>query len=174
MQYVFENHEPELRGAEHFIAPSADMIGSVVMEERSSVWFNAVLRGDNEPIHLGEETNVQDCCVLHTEPDCPVKLGRGVTVGHLAMLHGCTVGDYSLVGIKAVILDRARIGSHCLIGANSLVTDGTEIPDRSLVLGSPAKVIRTVTDEEVEMLYRAAAIYVDKLRRYSSRFSPKG
>ena len=174
MQYVFEDRKPELRGTEHFIAPSADVVGSVVMEDRSSVWFNAVLRGDNEPIHLGEETNVQDCCVLHTEPDCPVTLGRGVTVGHLAMLHGCTVGDYSLVGIKAVILDRARIGSHCLIGANSLVTDGTEIPDRSLVLGSPAKVVRTVTDEEVEMLYRAAAIYVDKLRRYSSRFSPKG
>lgn len=173
MQYILEDREPELRGAEHFIAPSADVIGSVVMEDRSSVWFNAVLRGDNEPIHLGEETNVQDCCVLHTEPDCPVKLGRGVTVGHLAMLHGCTVGDYSLVGIKAVILDRARIGSHCLIGANSLITDGMEVPDRSLVLGSPGKVIRSLTDAEVETLRRAAAVYVDKLRRYSGGFSPQ-
>lgn len=171
MQYILEGRKPELRGEEHFIAPSADVVGSVVMENRSSVWFNAVLRGDNEPIHIGEDSNVQDCCVMHTEPGCPVTLGRGVTVGHLAMLHGCTVEDYSLIGIKAVVLDRARIGRHCLIGANSLVTDGTEIPDRSLVMGTPAKVIRTLTDEEVDKLHEAAAVYVDKLRRYRTAFS---
>lgn len=172
MRYILEDREPDLRGTEHFIAPSADVIGSVVMEDRSSVWFNAVLRGDNEPIHLGEDTNVQDGSVLHTEPGCPVVLGRGVTVGHLAMVHGCTVGDYSLIGIKAVILDRVRIGSHCLIGANSLVTDGKEIPDRSLVMGSPGKVVRTLTDEEVARLHAAAASYVAKLRRYNARLAP--
>lgn len=174
MQYILEDRKPELRGTEHFIAPSADVIGSVVMEDRSSVWFNTVLRGDNEPIYLGEESNVQDCSVMHTEPGCPVTLGRGVTVGHLAMLHGCSVGDYSLIGIKAVVLDRARIGRHCLIGANSLVTDGKEIPDRSLVLGSPGKVVRTLTDEEVEKLYQASQSYVTKLRRYNARFSTAG
>lgn len=172
MQYILEDRKPELRGTEHFIAPSADVIGSVIMEDRSSVWFNAVLRGDNELIHLGEDSNVQDCSVLHTEPDCPVILGRGVTVGHLAMVHGCTVGDYSLIGIKAVILDRARIGSHCLIGANTLVTEGKEIPDRSLVLGSPGKVVRSLTDEEVDRLYQASESYVGKLRRYNAGYSP--
>jgi len=174
MQYTLEDRKPELRGAEHYIAPSADVIGSVVMEDRSSVWFNAVLRGDNEPIYLGEETNVQDCSVLHTEHGCPVVLGRGVTVGHLAMVHGCTVGDYSLIGIKAVVLDRARIGKHCLIGANALVTDGKEIPDRSLVLGSPGKVVRTLTDEEVEKLHAAAQSYVNKMRRYSAGLATLG
>lgn len=174
MQYVLEDRKPELRGSEHFIAPSADVIGSVVMEDRSSVWFNAVLRGDNEPIYLGEESNVQDCSVLHTEPGCPVTLGRGVTVGHLAMLHGCSVGDHSLIGIKAVVLDHVRIGRHCLIGANTLVTEGKEIPDRSLVLGSPGKVVRTLTDEEVEKLDQASQSYVTKLRRYNARFSAAG
>jgi len=169
MQYILEDRRPELRGAEHFIAPSADVIGTVVMEDRASVWFNAVLRGDNEPIHLGEETNVQDGCVMHTDPGCPLTLGRGVTVGHLAMLHGCTVADYSLIGIKAVILNRARIGKYCLIGANSLVTDGKQIPERSLVMGSPGKVVRSLSDEEVEDLHRAAAEYVDKMRRYRER-----
>ena len=166
MQYILENRRPELRGSEHFIAPSADVIGTVIMEDRSSVWFNAVLRGDNEPIHLGEESNVQDCCVMHTDPGCPLALGRGVTVGHQATLHGCSVGDYSLIGIGATILDRTRVGRHCLIAANTLVTAGKDIPDRSLVMGSPGEVVRTLTDEEVEKLHRACESYVAKLRRY--------
>jgi len=168
MQYDLEDRQPELRGSEHFIAPSADVIGSVIMEDRSSVWFNAVLRGDNEPIHLGEDTNVQDCTVMHTDPGCPLNLGRGVTVGHLAMLHGCTVGDYSLIGIKTVILNHARVGKDCLIGANTLITEGKVIPDRSLVVGSPGKVVRTLTDEEVGKLHESHVIYVKKLRRYNS------
>lgn len=168
MRYDLEDRRPELRGSEHFIAPSADVIGSVIMEDRSSVWFNAVLRGDNEPIHLGEDTNVQDCTVMHTDPGCPLTLGQGVTVGHLAMLHGCNVGDYSLVGIKAVILNRARIGKHCLIGANTLITEDKEIPDRSLVMGSPGKVVRTLTDDEVAALRKSCESYVKKLRRYNS------
>jgi len=172
MQHILEGRRPELRGSEHFIAPSADVIGLVIMEDRSSVWFNAVLRGDNEPIHLGEETNVQDGAVMHTEMGAPVRIGCGVTVGHLAMVHGCTIGDYSLIGIKAVVLDHVRIGRHCLIGANSLVTEGKEIPDRSLVLGSPGKVVRTLSDDEVDKLHQAAANYVNKLRRYNAGFSP--
>lgn len=172
MQYVLEDRRPELRGSEHFIAPSADVIGSVIMEDRSSVWFNAVLRGDNEPIHLGEESNVQDGCVMHTDPGYPLTLGRGVTVGHLAMLHGCTVGDYSLIGVKAVVLNHARIGECCLIGANSLITEGKRIPDRSLVMGSPGKVVRALTDEEVEKLREASRIYVKKLRRYNADLQP--
>lgn len=172
MQYVLEDRRPELRGSEHFIAPSADVIGSVIMEDRSSVWFNAVLRGDNEPIHLGEESNVQDGCVMHTDPGYPLTLGRGVTVGHLTMLHGCTVGDYSLIGVKAVVLNHARIGEYCLIGANSLITEGKRIPDRSLVMGSPGKVVRALTDEEVEKLREASRIYVKKLRRYNAELRP--
>lgn len=166
MQYDLEQRRPELRGAEHFIAPSADVIGTVILEDRSSVWFNAVLRGDNEPIHIGEDSNVQDCCVMHTDPGCPLTVGRGVTIGHLAMLHGCTVDDYSLIGIKAVILNRARIGKYCLIGANSLITDGKDIPDGSLVMGSPGKVVRSLSDEEMEHLQQSAEIYVKKMRRY--------
>lgn len=168
MIYILEDRTPELRGTEHFIAPGAAVIGSVIMEDRTSVWFGAVLRGDNEPIHLGEDSNVQDCSVMHTDPGAPLTLGRGVTVGHSATLHGCTVGDYSLIGTGATVLDRTRIGSHCLIAANTLVTGGREIPDRSLVMGSPGKVVRTLTDEEVQRLHDSAQSYVNKLRRYRS------
>ncbi|MFZ0486209.1 MAG: gamma carbonic anhydrase family protein [Arenicellales bacterium] len=167
MQYVLGDRRPELRGTEHFIAPSADVIGSVIMEDRASVWFNAVLRGDNEPIHLGEDSNVQDCCVLHTDPGCPLTLGCGVTVGHHAMLHGCIIDDFTLVGINAVILNNAHIGRHCLIGANSLITDGKKIPERSLVMGSPGKVVRSLTEDEVGKLHEAYKAYVSKLRRYT-------
>ncbi|MGA8262521.1 MAG: gamma carbonic anhydrase family protein [Arenicellales bacterium] len=168
MQYILGDRRPELRGSEHFIAPSADVIGAVIMEDRSSVWFNAVLRGDNEVIHIGEDSNVQDCCVMHTDPGCPLTLGRGVTVGHSVTLHGCTVGDYSLVGTGSTILDRTHIGSHCLIAANTLITGGKDIPDRSLVMGSPGRVVRSLTDEEVKRLYAAADSYVNKLRRYGA------
>lgn len=168
MLHTLEDRQPQLRGTEHFVAPSADVIGSVILEDRSSVWFNAVLRGDNEVIHLGEDSNVQDCCVMHTDPGCPLTLGRGVTVGHQATLHGCTVGDYSLIGIRATVLDRVRIGRHCLIAANSLITSDKEIPDRSLVMGSPGRVVRTLTDEEVKKLHDASESYVRKLRRYTN------
>lgn len=174
MLYALEERRPELRGKEHYVAPSADVIGSVILEDRTSVWFNAVLRGDNEPIHLGEGSNVQDCCVMHTDPGCPLTLGRGVTVGHLAVLHGCSVGDYSLVGISATILNRSRVGRYCLIAANALIPEDKEIPDRSLVMGSPGKVVRTLTDGEVDKLRAASESYVEKLRRYSSGVAPIG
>jgi len=157
----------QLRGSGHYIAPNAAVIGDVVLEDRASVWFGVVIRGDNDTITLGERCNVQDGSVLHTDPGIPLTLHRSVSVGHLAMLHGCTVGEGSLIGIKAVVLNRAVIGRECLIGANALVAEGKVIPDRSLVLGSPGKVVRTLTDEEVARLYAIADIYVRNGERYA-------
>lgn len=131
------------------------------------VWFGAVLRGDNELIDIGEGSNVQDGTVMHTDMGSPLTLGKGVTVGHNAMLHGCTVGDYSLVGINAVILNGARIGKHCIIGANALIAEGKEIPDGSLVVGSPGKVVRELTEQQKRMLEASAAHYVHNAQRYA-------
>ena len=130
------------------IFPNATIIGDVTLEKNTSIWFNAVLRGDIENIHIGEGSNVQDGSVLHTDPGCPLKVGKNVTVGHLVMLHGCTIGDNSLIGIGAVILNKANIGKNCIIGAKALITENKVIPDNSLVVGSPGKVIREVTEEE--------------------------
>lgn len=150
-----------------FVAESATLVGSITLGADASIWFNAVLRGDNDLITIGPESNVQDAAILHTDAGIRLTLGRGVTVGHKAMLHGCEIGDYTLVGINAVILNRARIGKYCIIGANALVTEGKEIPDRSLVLGSPGKIVRQVTDQEVEsMLHHGARHYVENGRRY--------
>jgi len=150
-----------------WIAPNATVIGNVRLDDGASVWFGAVLRGDNELIHIGENSNVQDGAVLHTDPGSPLTLGTGVTVGHNAMLHGCTVGDYSLVGINAVVLNGARIGKHCIIGANALIAEGKEIPDGSLVMGSPGKVIRELTEQQKRMLEASAAHYVHNAQRYA-------
>ena len=133
---------------ENWVAPNATIIGDVTLEKNSSVWFNAVLRGDIENIHIGEGSNIQDGSVLHTDPGFPLKVGKNVTVGHLVMLHGCTIEDNSLIGIGAVILNNAKIGKNCIIGAKALITENKEIPDNSLVVGSPGKVIREVTEEE--------------------------
>lgn len=151
---------------EVFVAHSADLIGSVTLKHRSSVWFNAVLRGDSDEIIIGEETNIQDGAVLHTDPGIPLVLGRGVTVGHQAMVHGCEVGDYSLIGINAVVLNHARIGRYCTIGANALITEGKEIPDYSVVLGSPGKVVRQIDPSDGETLERSARGYVERAQRY--------
>ena len=137
------------------------------LQANASVWFGAVLRGDNELIDIGEGSNVQDGTVMHTDMGSPLTLGKGVTVGHNAMLHGCTVGDYSLVGINAVILNGARIGKHCIIGANALIAEGKEIPDGSLVMGSPGKVIRELTEQQKRMLEASAAHYVHNAQRYA-------
>src|SRR5690606_5056411 len=128
-----------------WVAPNAAVIGKVRLEAGASVWINAVLRGDNELIHIGENSNVQDGTVMHTDMGWPLTLGKGVTVGHNAMLHGCSVGDHSLIGIGAVILNGAKIGKHCIIGANTLIAEGKEIPDGSLVVGSPGKVVRELS-----------------------------
>lgn len=166
MIYSLDEQAVTLRGEEHFIADSASVIGSVILEDLVSIWFGAVLRGDNDVIHVHDGSNIQDGAVLHTDPGIPLTVGRGVTVGHLAMLHGCEIGDNSLIGIKSVILNHARIGSNCVIGANALVTEGKQIPDNSLVTGSPGRVVKQLQAEQIEQLRAAAAGYVDKLRRY--------
>jgi carbonic anhydrase/acetyltransferase-like protein (isoleucine patch superfamily) len=174
MLYRLDDLRVQLRGSEHFIADNAAVIGNVIVEECASIWFNAVLRGDNEPITIGPGSNVQDGVVMHTDPGFPLTLGANVTVGHMAMLHGCSVGDNSLVGIKAVILNGARIGRNCLIGANALIPEGREIPDGSLVIGSPGKVKRELTAAEIEGLGRSATTYVEKMRRFRDGLQSDG
>ena len=153
--------------ADSWVAPNATLVGKVKLEPGASVWFNAVLRGDNELIHIGENSNVQDGTVMHTDMGFPLNIGTGVTIGHNAMLHGCTVGDYSLVGINAVILNGAKIGKYCIIGANSLIGEGKEIPDGSLVMGSPGKVVRELSEPQKKMLEASAAHYVHNAQRYA-------
>jgi carbonic anhydrase/acetyltransferase-like protein (isoleucine patch superfamily) len=157
---------------EVFVADSADVIGSVVLKDQSSVWFNAVLRGDADELIVGEETNIQDGALLHTDPGIRVVLGRGVTVGHHAVVHGCEVGDYSLIGINAVVLNHVKIGRYCTIGANALVTQGQEIPDYSVVLGSPGKVVRQIDPSNVDSFEESAAGYVRRARVYLDALHP--
>jgi carbonic anhydrase/acetyltransferase-like protein (isoleucine patch superfamily) len=156
------------------VAETAQVIGRVALGMDASVWFGAVLRGDNEWITLGARSNVQDGSVLHTDMGSPLTLGDDVTVGHQAMLHGCTVGDGSLVGIQAVVLNGARIGRGCLVGAGALVTEGKEFPDGSLIVGSPAKLLRPLTEQELARMARGAADYVEKARRYASQLARVG
>src|SRR5215831_11335489 len=172
MLYTLGTREVQLRGSHHFVAANATLVGSVTLENESSVWFNAVIRGDNEPIVIGPRSNIQDGSVLHTDEGVPLTIGPEVTVGHMVMLHGCTVGEGSLIGIKSVILNHAVIGRECLIGANALIPEGKVIPDRSLVIGSPGKVVRTLSGEEVAGMYRNAAHYVDNAQRYLRDLRP--
>jgi carbonic anhydrase/acetyltransferase-like protein (isoleucine patch superfamily) len=169
--YSLDGHHPELADRV-WIAPGATVLGRVRVGADSSVWFGAVVRADNDTITIGTRTNVQDCAVLHIDPGRPLHIGDDVTIGHHAMLHGCTVGDGSLIGIHAVVLNGAVIGRHCLIGANALVPEGRVIADRSLVLGSPGKVVRTLSDEEVERLMRSASGYADKAALYRDTLRP--
>lgn len=166
MIYQLEGRAVTLNGEGHFIAPNATIIGSVCLEARSSVWFNVVIRGDNDLITVGPDSNVQDGSVLHTDSGIKLNIGRGVTIGHKAMLHGCDIGDYSLIGINAVVLNRARIGKYCLIGANTLIPEGMEVPDGSMVVGSPGKVKKTLNDQQKKMLELSAAHYVQNGARY--------
>ncbi|SIS64771.1 MAG: gamma carbonic anhydrase family protein [Thalassolituus maritimus] len=167
MFYRIDDRTPEKKEGV-FVASNATVIGSCVLCEESSIWFNAVLRGDNDVITVGPQSNVQDGAVLHTDSGIPLTLGKGVTVGHNAMLHGCDIGDYSLIGIGAVILNKARIGKHCIIGANALVPEGMDIPDGSLVVGSPAVIKRELTDMQKKLLEASAAHYVQNAERYTS------
>ncbi len=173
MFYSLGEREVSLEGGPHFIAHNATVIGSVVLKPRSSIWFNVVVRADNDLIVIGEESNIQDGSVLHTDAGIPLTIGRGVTVGHKAMLHGCTIGDYSLIGINAVVLNGARIGKHCLIGANALVPEGMEVPDGSLVLGSPGRIKRTLDDEQKKRLEAGATHYVENAQRYLRSLTPQ-
>lgn len=166
MLYTLEDRRVELVGDEHFVAPNATVIGSVVLQDRASVWFNAVLRGDNEPIVVGEGSNVQDGTVCHTDEGVPLSIGAGVTIGHMVMLHGCSIGDNSLIGIGAVVLNNAKIGRNCIVGAKALIPEGKEIPDNSLVMGVPGRVVREVSEEEFEALRYSAEHYVENMRRY--------
>ncbi len=150
-----------------WVAPNATLVGKIRLEAGASVWFNAVLRGDNELIHIGPNSNVQDGSVIHTDMGYPLTLGTGVTIGHKVMLHGCSVGDYSLIGINAVVLNGAKIGKYCIIGANTLIPEGREIPDGSLVVGSPGKVVRELTEAQRKMLEASAAHYVHNAQRYA-------
>ena len=172
MIYQLANRQPELIGDEHFIADNATLIGSVVLHNQSSVWFNAVIRADHEKIIIGAQSNIQDGAVLHTDPGFKLNIGKGVTVGHKAMLHGCTVGDYSLIGINAVVLNGARIGNHCIIGANALVTENMEIPDGSVVMGSPGRIVKQMDEQKVKALELGAQTYVHNLHRYNKELKP--
>ena len=156
----------------HFIAPNASVIGSVILQDNVSVWFNAVIRGDNEPVRIGANSNIQDGAILHTDPGAPLTIGDNVSIGHMAMLHGCTIGEGSLVGINSVILNHAVIGHNCLVGANTLITEGKIIPDNSLVVGSPGKVLRILKEEEIATMHSNAAYYVKNLKRYLTSLEP--
>ncbi len=158
---------------DYFVAPNATLIGSVTLGHQVSIWFNAVLRGDNDEIIIGDRSNVQDGAILHTDPGLRLAIGEDVTVGHKAMLHGCSVGNGSLIGINAVILNEAQIGANCLIGANTLIPEGKVIPEGSLVLGSPGKVVRQLTDPERTKLVASATHYVENYQRYLSALQPR-
>lgn len=153
-------------GQNCWIADNATVIGSVILGDNANIWFGAVVRGDNDPITIGANTNIQDGSVLHTDDGVPLTIGDNVTVGHMAMLHGCTIGAGSLIGINAIVLNRAVIGKHCIIGANALIPEGKAIPDRSLVVGSPGRIIRTLSDDDLTRLMESASGYVAHAREY--------
>ena len=169
MKYALGERKVVLEGDGHFIAPNAAVIGDVCLKSGASVWFSAVIRGDVEYIEIGEGANVQDGAVLHADPGTPCIVGPNVTIGHNAMVHGCTIGAGSLIGINAVVLDGAVIGKHCLIGANALVTAGMQIPDGSLVLGSPAKIKATLSDEQQAAMAMGAAHYVENAQHFNAQ-----
>ncbi len=152
-----------------YITDSAQIIGKVKIDAFASVWFGSVIRGDNELIHIGENSNLQESCVLHTDPGFPLTISKNVTVGHQAMLHGCSVGEGSLIGIQAVILNGAKIGKNCLVGAGALVTEGKEFPDNSLIVGSPAKVVRTLSDEAIAHMQANTQNYVRRAQEYKTQ-----
>ena len=161
--YQFGEHTPQIDPSA-YVVDSANIIGRVRLDANASIWFGVTIRGDNELISIGENSNVQENCVLHTDKGYPMAIGKQVTIGHLAMLHGCTVGDGSLIGIQAVILNNAKIGKNCLVGAGALVTEGKEFPDNSVILGSPAKVVRTLSNEEAANLAAISDTYIERAR----------
>ncbi len=171
--YQLGDDTPQLH-ATAWVADSAQVIGRIRLAEGSSVWYGAVLRGDNDWITLGARSNIQDGSVLHTDPGFPLTLGEDVTVGHQVMLHGCTIGDGALIGIQAVVLNGARIGKNCLVGAGAVVTEGKEFPDNCLILGSPAKVVRELSPEQASRMRMAALHYVDNAQRHRTQLKKIG
>lgn len=173
MIYSLEDRAPVLEGAGHFIAENATVIGRVRLKACVNIWFNAVLRGDNDWIVIGENSNIQDASVLHVDPDAPLQVGDNVTVGHKVMLHGCTIDDNSLIGIGSVILNHAKIGTNSIVGANSLITEGKEFPDGVLIVGSPAKVVRDLTKDEIRHITWSAEHYVENAQKYLANLNYK-
>ena len=171
MIHALGERRPVLEGSGHYVATSANVVGSVRLGARSSIWFNATIRGDNDWIVLGEETNVQDAAVLHTDPGLKLQVGERVTIGHRAVLHGCEVGENSLIGIGATVLNGARIGRNTVVGAHALIAEGKTFPDGVLLLGTPAKVVRELAPEEIDQLTLSAAVYVEKAARYCRELS---
>lgn len=166
--YALGEFEPKTPGPDRFwLAPDATIIGKVELGEDVGIWFGSVLRGDNEPIIVGKGSNIQEGVMIHTDPRYPVTIGENCTIGHHAIIHGCVIGDNSLVGMGATILNGAKIGRNCLVGANALVTEGKEFPDNSLIVGSPAKVMRVLDDEAVEKLKQSAVRYVANWKRFA-------
>jgi carbonic anhydrase/acetyltransferase-like protein (isoleucine patch superfamily) len=173
MIYELGERRPQFQG-DYYVAPNAAVVGSVVFGVNASVWFNVSIRGDNDVITLGDNVNIQDNSVLHTDSGVPLVLERNVSVGHLVMLHGCTVRENSLIGIGAIVLNRAEIGRDCLVGAGSLIPEGKKIPDGSLVLGVPGRVVRSLTPEEIRMNTWIAEHYVERAARYREGLKPVG
>lgn len=167
MRYQLGNIVPKVDSS-CFVAPNASVIGNVELKPNASVWFNVVMRGDMDKITIGANSNIQDGSILHVDKGFPIEVGEHVTVGHKVMLHGCTVGDLSLIGMNAVVLNGAKIGKGCIIGANSLVTEGMEVPDGHLAMGSPAKVIKPLDEKAQKLLAMSAAHYVENGQRYSN------
>ena len=157
-----------------YVTNEATVIGKVTLGERTSVWPGATIRGDNEPIRIGADVNIQDGAVLHVDPDCPLTIGDFVSVGHQAMLHGCTVGDNTLIGIQAVVMNKAVIGKDCLVGAGAIITEGKVFPDRTLILGAPAKVVRELSDQDVAFLRTNAQSYVERQIMYKAKLKRIG
>ncbi len=171
--YELDGYRPEFpEENQYWVAPTAVLIGKVKLEKMASVWFGAVLRGDNELIHIGENSNVQENCVFHTDIGSPLTIGKDCTIGHKVMLHGCTVGNNSLIGMNATVLNNAVIGDNSIVGANSLVTEGKEFPPNSLIVGSPAKVVRTLDEGSAAQLTKSAAHYVANWQRFSKGLKP--
>lgn len=166
MIYKLGERQIRYMGTPAFIAPNASLIGSIELHENTSIWFNVVIRADNDQVTIGEGSNIQDGSVLHIDSGYPLTIGKHVTVGHKAMLHGCTIGDHSLIGINAVVLNGAKIGKNCLIGANTLIPERMEIPDGSMVIGSPGKIKRSLSEQEIKLLELSAAHYIQNAQRY--------
>lgn len=174
MIYALGERRPVIVGDGHFLALNATIIGSVRLGPQSSVWFNCVLRGDNDWIEVGARSNIQDGSVLHTDPGLKLVIGENVTVGHKVMLHGCNIGDNSLIGIGSTILNGATIGRNCVVGAHALVTEGKSFPDGSLIIGAPAKVARELSGQDIAMLKRSADVYVANATRFNNELSELG
>jgi carbonic anhydrase/acetyltransferase-like protein (isoleucine patch superfamily) len=173
--YALDGAQPKLpQSDDWWIAPGAVLLGDVIIAEGVGIWFNATIRGDNDRITIGEGSNIQELCCLHADPGFPIAIGRNVTVGHKAMVHGCEIGDGSLIGMNAVILNGAKIGRNCLIGANAMVTEGKEIPDNSVVMGQPGRVVREVSPPQLELLKRSAEVYRAKIAKYRKGMTAAG